>query len=96
MPAEQMQEASTHELSGQKTLVRSAYLTRPDGCFVVLGIDQFLLEWNNVKLGWFCLHYLLLIWNLAHVLPAASARLDYSRHPKYVSPNLSKRNKRQM
>ncbi|CAL1169552.1 unnamed protein product [Cladocopium goreaui] len=50
VPAEQMQEASTHELSGQKTfvrLVRSAYLTKAHGCFVVLGTDKFLLEWND-------------------------------------------------
>lgn len=60
VPAEQMQEASTHELSGQKTLVRSAYLTKAHGCFVVLGTDKFLLEWNDVRLGWFCLHYVLL------------------------------------
>ena len=91
MPAEQMQEASTHELSGQKTLVRSAYLTKAHGCFVVLGTDKFLLEWNDVRLGWFMLVLPTLFIASFSTLPMCCLlRVQdltlYRRHSKYVFP----------
>ena len=138
VPAEQMQEASTHELSGQKTLVRSAYLAKAHfvtlsmsactvtrarfwlltsafihihpclvdheeahskishlakahRCFVILVTDQFLLEWHD---AYFIYCFIL---NLAHVLPAASARLDFlsQAFPRCFYQSI-KRNKRQM